>query len=56
MRKYLFKVLFKTGILEEVYAFNSREAEILAQADQIRKGNDYAIDTVEMWLDGKKFA
>lgn len=41
MRQYAFNVKFMTGKSEQVMAFNKTEAIILAQAEQIKKGNEY---------------
>ena len=41
MRRKYFKVEFTTGEIEQVRAFNKHEARILAQAEQIKKGNEY---------------
>jgi len=42
--KYL--VLFVTGLIEIVNAFSPQEATILAQAEQIKKGNIYEVKKV----------
>jgi hypothetical protein len=47
MRQYKFAVQFVTGLEEIVYAFNSAEAIILAQAKQINKGNDYRLKDIQ---------
>lgn len=47
MRQYPFIVYFKTGLTERVNAFGEGEAEILAQAKQIEKGNDYRVLKIE---------
>ena len=41
MKDYCFVVKFATGLFSEVYASCKTTAMILAQADQIQKGNDY---------------
>ena len=41
MRQYCYLVAFRTGLSEKVMAFNEAEAIILAQAEQIKKGNEY---------------
>ena len=41
MRKYYYIVKFSTGQQENVAAYNEVEAIILAQAEQIKKGNQY---------------
>lgn len=46
MRHIEYKVIFITGKTEFEYALGYREAIILAQACQIRKGNDYTVAQV----------
>lgn len=46
MKQKLFKVVFVTGQVEEVVAFNGEEAKILAQAEQIKKCNNYEVLSV----------
>ena len=46
MKHYIYIVKFVTGIKARIYAFNKAEATILAQAEQIRKGNEYAIESI----------
>lgn len=46
MRHTEYKVIFITGKTEFEYAFGYREAIILAQANQIKKGNDYTVSQV----------
>jgi len=41
MRQYCFRIKFTSGKIEQVEAFNETEAIILAQAAQIKKGNEY---------------
>jgi len=43
MEKKKFIVVFTDYNVEEVYAFSSKEAGILAQAKQIQNGNTYTI-------------
>lgn len=45
-----FTITFRTGEVEEVYALCAKEAEIVAQARQIQKGNRYDVATIE-WED-----
>ena len=46
MGVYEFIIIFRTGKREIVSASNFTEAAILAQAEQIKKGNDYEILTM----------
>lgn len=48
MKQTEFRVVFTTGIAVDVSAFSDREAIILAQAEQIRKGNDYEVQEVRI--------
>jgi len=43
MKRYRYQVIFHTGEVEIVHAGSTITAEILAQAEQIKKGNDYLI-------------
>ena len=43
MIEYLYHVTFITGRVETVYAGSEQTAIILAQARQIRKGNNYKV-------------
>lgn len=44
--KTTYVVHFFTGITVTVDAFTSKEAMILAQAEQIKAGNDYRVDYI----------
>lgn len=44
--KFRFVINFKSGITTTVYAFNAKQAEILAQAKQINAGGDYEIESI----------
>jgi len=46
MKKEEYTVTFVTGQEEIVYAFCESEAKILAQAQQILKGNDYTVKII----------
>lgn len=46
MKHTKFIIEFITMIQETVYAFSEREAVILAQAKQIKKGNQYKISHI----------
>lgn len=46
LKRYLFKVEFEDGSVR-VYAFNAREAMILAQAHRINSGMNYEVTGVE---------
>lgn len=47
MKQRRFKVVFKTGKEEIVTATYEDEAKILAQAEQIKKGNQYVVSHIE---------
>lgn len=47
MKQRRFKVIFITGKIEIILALNFRDAEILAQAEQIKKGNRIEIIRTE---------
>ena len=47
MKKYKYRVVFTNFNVEIVYAFCEKEARILAQAEQIKKGLNYNIDFVK---------
>ncbi len=53
MKNYLWKIQFKTGQWEKVYATGSVTAKILAQAEQIKKGHDHEIDRIWVEIDGE---
>lgn len=46
MRHIEYEVIFTTGKTETEHAFGYREAIILAQASQIKKGNNYTVAQV----------
>jgi hypothetical protein len=46
MKQHLYRVLFNTGLFDEVWAFGEEEARIIAQARQIEKGNRYTVEGV----------
>jgi DNA-dependent RNA polymerase auxiliary subunit epsilon len=52
MKQYKFIVMFTNHCNETVYAFNVKEARILAQAEQIKKGNSYNIEFIKWFKDG----
>jgi len=43
MKNDQYLVKFKSGNYELVLAYSYAEAEILAKAEQIKKGNDYTV-------------
>ena len=47
MKKEKFTVVFTTFCFEEAMAFSKNQAIILAQAEQIKKGNKYNVDFVK---------
>ena len=47
MKQHEYKIVFITGQTELVYAFNAQAAKILARAEQIKKGNDYIIQSID---------
>lgn len=47
MKTYKFIVIFTNHEIETVFASDAKEAKILAQAKQIKKGNSYNIDHVK---------
>jgi hypothetical protein len=47
MKPSRYKVIFDTDIEVEILAFCKKEAVILAQAEQIKKGNRYTVFSVE---------
>ena len=51
MKNYLYLTRFKTGEFETVWAGCVKTARILAQAEQIKKGNRYAIVCIEKMKD-----
>lgn len=53
MIKYFFNVVLSSGS-HEIYAFNEKEATILAQADAIREGLSYEVISVEKLEDSNK--
>lgn len=53
MIKYFFNVVLSSGS-HEIYAFNEREAIILAQAEAIREGFSYEVISVEKLEDSNK--
>ena len=46
MKQCRFKVVFQTGQEEFVTATYQEEAKILAQAEQIKKGNQYVVSYI----------
>jgi hypothetical protein len=46
MKKTKFRVYFKSGRLLIIYTFDKKEARILAQAEEIKNGNDYKIISI----------
>ena len=48
MKHYKYTVVFTDFNFQIVYAFCEKEARILAQAEQIKKGLSYNIDFVKM--------
>jgi hypothetical protein len=46
MKKKKFKVYFESGLYEIVFAVNKLQAQILAQAKQIEKGNDFLVKKI----------
>lgn len=51
MKPYKFNVVFTNHNVETVYTFNQYAAKILAQAEQIKKGNSYNVEFVLQYLD-----
>jgi hypothetical protein len=51
VKPYKFIVVFTTHQFEIVHAFLSTEAKILAQAEQIKKGNSYNVDFIKWFKD-----
>ena len=47
MKQYKYKVIFTNHCFEIVHAGNKKEAIILAQAEQIKKGNTYNVEFVK---------
>lgn len=47
MRDYLYTVVFANHNFEQVTASSKKQAVILAQAEQIKKGNSYMIAFVK---------
>jgi hypothetical protein len=48
MKKSEYIVTFGTDKRESIQAFSAEEAKILAQAKQIKKGNDYIVTSI-LW-------
>lgn len=50
MKRHLYKVYFKNEDVSAIMirAFNKKEAEILSQAELIKKGLDYRIQRIEL--------
>ncbi len=46
MNEQEYRVIFFNGEFEDVHAFSTSEAMILAQAEQIKKGNSYEVKSV----------
>ena len=46
MRTYNYIVTFITGLIEEVTTNGESSAIILAQAEQIKKGNNHEVESV----------
>ena len=46
MKMHFYEVKFFTNQIESLWAFSWKEAKILAQAQQILKGNDYEAESV----------
>ena len=46
MKKYNYKIKFVNGDIIYKSAFNMAQAEILAKAEQIKKGLDYNVESV----------
>lgn len=46
MKQNKYKVYFVTGQIELVYAGGTESARILAQAEQIKKGHDYTVESI----------
>lgn len=46
MKPYTFEVTFSTGIKTMVSAYSKEQARILAQAEQIKLGNNYYVSTI----------
>ena len=47
MRKEIYHVFFVDGTSCEEWAFNAEQAKIVAQADRIKKGQNYEVETVK---------
>lgn len=43
MKKNIYEVIFLDGGSMEVWAFSAEQARILAQAERIQRGQDYAV-------------
>lgn len=46
MKNHEYIVNFVTGLWEIVYADDEQSAKILAQAEQIKKGNNYEVSSI----------
>lgn len=46
MKNHKYIVAFVTGLREIAYADSEQSAEILAQAEQIKKGNNYRVSGI----------
>lgn len=47
MKQTQYKVLFKSGGLVIIWAWNFAEAKILAQANQIEEGKNYQVERID---------
>ena len=53
MKPYKYIIVFSNHCFEEVYASSKKPAVILAQAEQIKKGNSYNVTCVKWYRDSK---